>query len=253
MKKNTTNRKALELEALQKVLLSSCIKLNRPIRKSQLIKMVTVLFECNTPKQIEFALLDLMEKGQLCEQNHFIVTPEFYENWDKIVTAADEGIVKYLLTLKEETKRDIFFHAFAEESLTPSIFFKYVQMKYPSLLSREDTALILMEQMSNTFPYGLSDAFYAEANDYPTNGWLTALFDNTDCRLIVKHMDFHKKHINIHVVLLSGKKRSFKLAHEQFEEFQKNMKHYFNRDMHLHIKATPLTMYTGNKQRKQKQ
>jgi DNA-binding response OmpR family regulator len=50
--KKTDNR-ILELADLQKVLLSTCTYLNRPIRKNQLIKMTTELFECNTAKEVE--------------------------------------------------------------------------------------------------------------------------------------------------------------------------------------------------------
>ena len=60
--KKTDNR-ILELADLQKVLLSTCTYLNRQIRKNQLIKITTELFECNTAKEVEFALLDLIEQG----------------------------------------------------------------------------------------------------------------------------------------------------------------------------------------------
>ena len=63
MKKNTS--RILELADLQQMLLSTCTCLNRPIRKSQLTKMITELFECNTGKEVEFALLDLIEHGKL--------------------------------------------------------------------------------------------------------------------------------------------------------------------------------------------
>lgn len=138
MKKNTN--RILELADLKQVLLSTCTCLNRPIRKNQLIKMVTEVFEYNTPKEVEFALLDLIEQGKLQQKNYFIVTPEFASTWDGVTTAADEGIVKYLLSLKEETKHDLFFNVYAAEPLTPHNFFKYIGMKYPALLHRQDTA-----------------------------------------------------------------------------------------------------------------
>lgn len=143
----------LELEDLQDMLISICNHLNRPIRKNQLIKMVTDLFECSTPKQIEFVLIGLLEQKKLCQQDYFIITPEFATSWNGTVTATDEGIVKFLLSLKEDTKFDIFFNVYAKEHLTPSIFFKYVEMQYPALLHRTDTALTYMEQMNNTFSY----------------------------------------------------------------------------------------------------
>ena len=72
--KKTDNR-ILELADLQKALLSTCTCLNRPIRKNQLIKMTTELFECNTAKEVEFALLDLIEQGKLQQKDYFITTP----------------------------------------------------------------------------------------------------------------------------------------------------------------------------------
>ena len=56
MKKN--NNRTLELVDLQKMLLDICANLNRPIRKTQLIKLVIEIFECNTQKQVDFAILD---------------------------------------------------------------------------------------------------------------------------------------------------------------------------------------------------
>ena len=72
------NTKTLELTDLGAMLLTICTTINRPIRKNQLIKMVTDLFECNNQKQVDFAILDLIEQEQLIEYKHFIVTPDFY-------------------------------------------------------------------------------------------------------------------------------------------------------------------------------
>lgn len=246
MKKNNTI--ILELADLQKMLLHTCDYLNRPIRKSQLIKMAAELFECNTSKQAEFALLGLIEQGTLCQKDCFIVTPEFAPTWDGTVSAADEGIIKFLLSLKEEAKHDLFFHVYAPEALTPSSFFKYVKLKYPALLHRNDTALAYMEQLEKTFPYGLNNDFYAEMNDYPVRRWLTDFFDDPDCRIFIKHMDFSKKHINIQVVLLPGKKRSYRKSQEQFEEFEQHMPLYFNSDMNIHITKS-LTSFAGSRKR----
>lgn len=62
-----TNGKTLDLADLQRTIISTCTHLNRPIRKSKLIQMITDLFECNTPRQVEFALIDLIEQGKLYE------------------------------------------------------------------------------------------------------------------------------------------------------------------------------------------
>lgn len=249
IKKNTNNR-TLELVDLQKMILTICSSLNRPIRKSQLIKMVTELFECNTPKQIEFALLDLIEQAKLIEEKHFIVSPEFSKQWDKMITAADEGIVKFLLILKEEAKHDIFFDVYAPERLSPSIFFKYVRAKYPALLERNTTALTYMEQIETISPCGLTSDFYMEMNDYPTNRWFTSFFDNPDCRVFIHRIEVHKKYIILRLMLLPGRKRSYAEAHKQFEEFEAHIGTYFNKKRNIHCKSTLLTMRTGNGRRK---
>ena len=210
------NTKTLELTDLGAMLLTICTTINRPIRKNQLIKMVTDLFECNNQKQVDFAILDLIEQEQLIEYKHFIVTPDFYATWDKKVTAQDEGIVKYLLSLKEEAKHDIFFNVYAPEPLTPSTFFKYINMVSPALLHREDAALAYMEQFAKDLDYGLNNSFYAEKNDYPANHWFSAFFDNPDCRLIIKSIDLHKNHVDLSIILLPGKARNYSMAKEQF-------------------------------------
>ena len=66
MKKN--NNRTLELIDLQKMILDICTNLNRPIRKTQLIKMITELFECNTKKQVDFAILDLIEQDNVIKK-----------------------------------------------------------------------------------------------------------------------------------------------------------------------------------------
>lgn len=240
------NNRILELADLQKTLLAVCTNLNRPIRKSKLIKMATELFECNTPKQVEFALISLLEQGRLREQAYFIVTPEFYLTWDGQATAADEKIIKFLLSLKEEVKHDAFFHVYAKEVLTPHIFFKYVQMKYPALLCRDNTPFAYMEQMEQIFTYNLNNDFYAEFNDYPTYRWFTKFFSNNDRRIFIKSMDTSKNHVYIQLALLSGKKGSYRKAYQDFTEFAEHFPAYFNQNMHIHIKKS-LTTFTGGR------
>ncbi|MBD5452637.1 MAG: hypothetical protein HDR25_08355 [Lachnospiraceae bacterium] len=233
-----TNNRTLELADLQRMLISTCTHLNRPIRKSQFIKMLTDLFEYNTPKQTEFALLDLIEQGKLKQKGHFITTPEFASTWDGTVTSTDEWIIKFLISLKEEAKHDLFFDVYAQEPLTPSCFFKYINMKYPALLRRQDTALAYMEQMEATFPYGLNSNFYMEMNDHPTDRWFTSFFNNPDCRIFIKNMNISKNHINVQVALISGKKRSYRKANADFKEFKENISHYFDGNMTIHIRKS---------------
>lgn len=248
MKKNTN--RILELADLKQVLLSTCTYLNRPIRKNQLIKMVTEVFEYNTPKEVEFALLDLIEQGKLQQKNYFIVTPEFVSTWDGVTTAADEGIVKYLLSLKEETKHDLFFNVYAAEPLTPHNFFKYVGMKYPALLHRQDTAYAYLEQLENTFPYELSNDFYAEKNDYPARRWFTKFFDSPDCRIIIKNIFTGRSYANFQIVLLPGKKRSYRKAYSDFEEFKQNISTLFSRDVKIQVRRSMTTISFGRRKGK---
>lgn len=243
MKKNTN--RTLELADLKQILLSTCISLNRPIRKSQLIKMLTELFECSTPKEVEFALLDLIEEGRLYQKDYFIVTPEFASAWDGISTAADEGIIKYMSSLKEEAKHDLFFNVYAGEALTPHSFFKYIGMKYPALLRRPDTALAYMEQLDGAFQYELSNDFYAEKNDYPTGRWFTKFFDSPDCRIIIKNIFAGRNYANFQIVLLPSKKRSYKKAYSDFEEFKQNISSLFNRDVKIQVRRSLTTIPFG--------
>ncbi len=250
MKKN--NNRTLELADLQKMLLDICANLNRPIRKTQLIKLVIEVFECNSPKLVDFAILDLIEQDKLHYTKHFICTPDFAATWDGTITPADEGIIKFLLSLKEEIKIDVYFSPYAPEPLTPAIFFKHVLLKYPALLNKEDAALVYMEQIDTLFPDIASNNFYMEFNDYPTNRWFTSFFNNKDCRIVIKNISQHKNHLNIHLLLLPSTRRNYKFANEQYEAFEQHIKSYFNNNVHIHIKTTLLTMITGTSPRRRK-
>ena len=247
--KKYTNR-TLELTDLQHTLLSTCTSLNRPIRKTQLVKMITDLFECNTKKQVEFALLSLIEQEKLYQQGHFIITPKFASTWDGVVTAADEGIIRFLFSLKEEAKHDLFFNTYAKEPLTPHNFFKYINMKYPSLLRRQDTALAYMEQMETIFSYELNNDFYAEKNDYPTNRWFTSFFDSPDCRIFIKNIHAGRNYANFQIVLLSGKKRSYKKAYADYEEFKQNIPSLFQGNVKIQISRSLSTIPLSRKRGK---
>lgn len=244
------NTKTLELTDLEAMLLSICSNLNRPIRKSQLKAFVTELFECNTNKQVDFAILALIEEKQLVEYKHFIVTPDFYAIWDKNVYSQDEGIIKFFLSLKEEIKHDVYFDVFAPEPLTPSIFFKYIEMTYPALLHREDAALAYMEQFAKGLDYALNDDFYAEKNDYPSNRRFTKFFDNPDCRIFIKDINLYKNQVSLTIITLPGKTRNYSMAKEQLQELEEHIKNYFEPHMIIHTKSKPLSMLTGDTRRK---
>lgn len=244
------NNKTLELSALQDMLLTICSKLNRPIRKSQLKAFVTVLFECDTNKQVDFAILALIEEKQLVEYKHFIVTPDFYATWDKNVYSQDEGIIKFFLSLKEEIKHDVYFDVFAPEPLTPSIFFKYIEMTYPALLHREDAALAYMEQFAKDLDYALNNDFYAEKNDYPSNRRFTKFFDNPDCRIFIKDINLYKNQVSLTIITLPGKTRNYSIAKKQLLDFEVYFKSCLKPDMIMHTKIKPLSMLTGDNRRK---
>lgn len=248
MKKNTN--RTLVLSDLKQAILSTCNTLNRPIRRNQLIKIITDLFEYNTQKEAEFALLNLIEEGRLQQKDYFIITPEFASDWNGISTATDEGIVKYILSLKEEAKHDLFFNSYAEEPLTPHNFFKYISMKYPALLRRQDTALAYLEQLENTFSYELSNDFYAEKNDYPTGRWFTKFFDSPNCRIIIKNIFAGRNYANFQIVLLPGKKRSYKKAYSDFEEFKQNISSLFNKDVKIQVRRSLTTIPFGRRKGK---
>lgn len=244
------NTKTLELTDLGAMLLTICTTINRPIRKSQLIKMVTDLFECNNQKQVDFAILDLIEQEQLIEYKHFIITPDFNATWDKNVTAQDEGIIKYLLSLKEEVKHNIFFDVYSPEPLTPSTFFKYIEMTYPALLHREDAALAYMEQFAKDLDYALNNDFYAEKNNYPSNRRFTKFFDNPDCRIFIKDINLYKNQVSLTIITLPGKTRNYSIAKKQLLDFEVYFKSCLKPDMIMHTKIKPLSMLTGNTKRK---
>lgn len=244
------NNKILELADLQKALLYICTHLNRPVRKNQLIKMLIDLFECNTAKEVEFALLDLIEQGKLQQKDYFIITPEFASTWDGTVTATDEGIIKFLLTLKEEAKHDLFFNVYAEEPLTPHNFFKYIEMKYPALLHRTDTARTYMEQMNNLFSYELNNDFYAELNDYPTSRWMTEFFNSPDCRILIRNIFTGRNYAEFQVVLIPGKKKSYRKANRDYAEFQEHISSLFNRDIKVQVRRSLTTIPFGNRKRR---
>lgn len=245
-----TNNRILELADLQKALLSTCTNLNRPIRKNQLIKMLVDLFEYNTVKEVEFALLGLIEQGKLQQKDYFIITPEFASTWDGTATATDEGIIKFLLSLKEEAKHDLFFNVYAEEPLSPHSFFQYVDMKYPALLHRTDTALAYIEQINNLFPYGLNNDFYAELNDYPTNKWFTEFFNSPDCRILIRNIFTGRNYAEFQIVLIPGKKKSYRKANKDYAEFQNHISSLFNRNIKVQVRKSLTTIPFGRRNRR---
>ena len=121
-------------------------------------------------------------------------------------------------------------------------------MTYPALLHREDTAKAYAEQFDSHTLYTMAHYLYIEMNDYPTNRWFTKFFDNPDCRIIITEIkQNNNQHVSIKLMLLPGKKRSYKLAHEQYREFKEKIQIYFLSDVTIHFSYTTLSMKTGTK------
>ncbi len=119
-------------------------------------------------------------------------------------------------------------------------------------MKKNNNTLAYMQQINTLFPDIASNNFYMEFNDYPTNRWFTSFFNDKDCRIVIKNIALHKNHLNIHLLLLPSTRRSYKSAHEQFEEFEQSLKSYFDNNIHIHIKTTLLTMITGTRPRRKK-
>lgn len=241
--KKTRNNITLDLQSLQDLLIRICTTLNMPIRKNILIKMVTDIFEYkNSKKAVEFAIIELVEQGLLFQKDHFISIDK-----DNLVpTATQEGISKFLTShfVKENIKSVFGFNPADELPLTPHIFFKYIENLFPELVSGADMPLACMEKMEKVLPYGLNNAFFAEQNDYPTNRWLSKFFDE-DCRLIIHRITCYKNKVCFHLLLLPGRRRSYKKAHEQYEAFEENISQYFEKHIEVQVLSRPLSMVTG--------
>ena len=259
MKKTiTTTNKVLELEQLEALLLRICNTINMPIRKSQLIRFIKDFFEySNTVKQINFALISLIEKKQLIQHTYFICSPELAEEKILTPTITEEYIVKFLLSeaLKEEIKHDIFFDVNSKEKITPSTYFKYLSMKHPTLISR-NKALALLEQLENIFseePYLLQNHFYIELNEFPNvEGLICSLFNDMDSRIIIKSIRANKSYIFIKYMLVPSRKGSYSKSYQNSTELDEKFKFYLHDNLFASFKSQPIVMVIGNQKTKKK-
>ena len=253
-KQDTQTNIKLDLDKLEEVLEQICTTLNMPIRKTSLHKFIKEVFcYSNSIKQIDFAILDLVEQGVLIETSFYITSLKCALEQRTIPTATEEGIIK-LLTSKsfmEEIRIDLFFTPVATELITPHNYFKYIKCKYPALLSGKNAGLIYMKQLDELFAFGLTDQFYIELNDYPYCPVFFSTFFDTDSRIIIKNISIHKKYVTFHLILLPGKRRSYEKADEQYRFFQEHISSYFE-NKKVHIKTTPLTMIVGTHDHKRK-
>ncbi len=250
---NSTKIK-LGLEELQDLIQSILDNLYMPIRKSQLSRFIIELFEYgNTRKQIEFAMLGLVDHGYVSEDRFYVAATSYVHEYHTCIpTATQEGIIKFFLSgnLKEQMKHYFFFDVYATERITPHLFFKYVSSEFPSLVS-ENRVINAMDHIDNIIPWGISNQFYVERNDFPTGLWLSSFLDDRDNRIIIKSIENNANHINISLVLLPGKRRSYEKAHENYKMFSTYFPSYFI-GKKIHITTTTLTMITGNMRKNRK-
>lgn len=254
MKKQDVQTIKLDLDRLEEVLVQICNTLNMPLRKTSLHKFIKEVFGYNNSiKQIDFAILDLIEQGILIETTFYIASLKCALEQRTIPTATEESIIK-LLTSKafmEEIRTDLFFSPFATDRITPHNYFKYIKCKYPALLAGKNTGLIYMKQLDELFAFGLTDQFYVELNDYPYCPVFFSTFFDTDSRIIIKNIAIHKKYVTFHLILLPGKRRSYEKADEKYRYFAEHISSYFE-NKKVHIKTTPLTMIVGTHDHRRK-
>lgn len=243
MKENKySNNIRLELEDLKNYITSIFYHLQgRPIRKSKIIQMVTETFECNTPSQVEFALLELIDEHEIYQEGKFISTdPDF-----RYPTPMDEGIINLLCSpaVKDEAKSALLFNVNSNEHLTPDSFFKYVDKHYGSIFYAYKDYATLVHFVNHADGF-LKNQIFEELNDYPTELWLTKFFADRDCRIIVGKIESNKKYTDISLILLPNRKGNYKLAWEQAEEFRQHVGDYFISE-HINVRTKPLGLMVG--------
>jgi len=259
MKKNiNTANKTLELEGLENLILRICNEIHMPIRKNQLIRFIKNVFGYrNTIKQIQFALIGLIEQKKLIQHTYFICMPELAAEGITTPTATEEWIFRFLMSeaLKEEIRYDVFFDVNSKENITPSIYFKYISMKYPSLISK-DKALAFMEQIKGLFPetpYLLKNNFYTEMNDYPyADGLISRIFSDRDSRIIVKNIRATKRYVIIKYLLVPSRKGNYSKAHHNSTELYDGFKFYLDDTIFAAFKDTPVVMVIGSQKKAKK-
>lgn len=88
-------------------------------------------------------------------------------------------------------------------------------------------------------------------NDYPAaGGWFVRLFDSPDCRIIIKNIFTGRNYANFQIVLLPGKKRSYRKACSDFSEFKQNISSLFSRDVKIQVRRSLTTIPFGRRKGK---
>lgn len=238
----------LELDKLQKLILDLLDFIYMPMRKSQLSRFINGVFSYdNRPKQIEFALIELIENGSIKEEKYYIASADYVSEHKSIVpTATQEGIVKYISSKSfiELMKHDLFFNVYAEDKVSFELYTKYLKMDFPGLVGNH-RALDRMNQIQEKFEYGLSNQFYVEMNDFPTGQFLSSFLDDNDNRIIITSIVKKKDLVILKALLVPGKHRSYKKAHINLQKLQNYLPSYFP-SKKVYINTMLLTMVCGN-------
>ena len=203
----------LELNELQNLIITILEKLHMPVRKTMLFRFTNDIFEYdNTPKEVDFSLVSLIEGSLIKEEKYYIASLTYAETHRHIVpSATEEGIVKYItsLSLKETIKHDLYFDVYAKEHISPSLYFKFLDMEYPCLVGKDRT-LHGLEYITDLMEYGLKNQIYEEINDFPTDYYLTTLFSDEDSRLIIKNINVHHQYVNVDEYCSLGREKATK-------------------------------------------
>ena len=238
----------LELDKLQQLILDLLDFIYMPMRKSQLSRFINGIFAYdNSQKQIEFALIELIENNSIKGEKFYIATTDYVSEHKSIVpTATQEGIVKYISSksFTETMKHNLFFNVYAEDKVSFELYTKYLKMDFPGLVGKH-RALDRINEIQEKFEYSLSNQFYIEMNDFPSGQFISSFLDDDDNRIIITSIVKKKNLVIMKALLVPGKHRSYKKAHINLQKLQNYLPSYFPKKKVV-INTMLLTMVCGN-------
>lgn len=222
---NENKRNNFDLNESEKEVLTIASRLNRPVKKTELVGFLTKTFQSGTAKQIRFVIDNCIENGDLCEDGGYVYCKHLQPELPANPTAYDTALIKYLPVFYEEAKA-----FYEEDNLKVSAIFDYICHAHSGLLKASNPAYDFMEWMTCNLPeHCLSNQFFAEMNDYDFyQGWFQAYFNRPDCRVKMKNIAYRQNTISIGLYLIPGKKGSFQKAHQQYLEFKEHISQYFD-------------------------
>lgn len=239
---NNNKRKDFDLDKSEKEILTITSRLNRPVKKTELVYSITKSFNSGTEKQIRFAIDNCIENGDLCEDGGYVYCSNLQPELPANPTAYDTALIKYLPVFYKEAKA-----FYEDDNIRVSAVFDYISHVHSGLLKVSNPAYDFMEWMTDKLPeHCLSNQFFTEMNDYDFyQGWFKTYFNHPDCRVRMKDITYRKNTILIELYLIPGKKGSFKKAHQQYLEFKENIGQYFD-IKNVRIHTTLMKIYKTN-------